>query len=66
MTAEAKSDDVEKPYVRLQNPSSYNAKNGTNYDFVFVIDTCENLSAFTKTKCKTEQESQAALNTMIV
>jgi hypothetical protein len=53
--------------VMIQNPSPANADNGTNYDFFFVLDSCNHLAVMTGRKdCKTEQESQDVLETMYV
>jgi hypothetical protein len=49
-------EDGEKPIVRIQNPSTYNA-GGNSYDFIFVIDTCKNLQGLTNATCKEEDES---------
>jgi len=51
----------EKPVVMVQNPSTYNPNN-SSYDFIFVIDTCDNLKDLTGSDCKTEAESQDVLN----
>ena len=35
-------EEGEKPVVQIQNPSSANAGN-SSYDFIFVVDSCDNL-----------------------
>jgi hypothetical protein len=58
-------EDGEKPIVKIQNPSDANP-GGESSDFVFVLDTCDNLKNITDATCKSETESEAALNSMIV
>ena len=58
-------EEGEKPVVKIQNPSDAN-KDGESSDFVFVLDTCDNLKNITDQKCVDEAESEKALNTMTV
>ena len=51
--------------MKIQNPSTYNAGNATS-DFVFVIDSCENLQDFTDADCKGDTETIGMLNDLIV
>ena len=51
--------------MKIQNPSTYNAENATS-DFVFVIDSCENLQDFTDADCKGDNETIGMLNDVIV
>lgn len=59
--------DMRGEKVIIQNEAAANPNNGTWYDFFFVLDTCKNLQQMTGFKeCKSEDESQAVLETMYV
>ena len=58
-------EEGEQPVVKIQNPSDAN-KGGESSDFVFVLDTCDNLKNITDADCESETKSEAALNTMTV